>query len=1120
MSDTQPRETMSRQRDHQSELLAHWEAAWDEGRGEDLSPRQLAPQGPPALWDALAEDIAFLKGFGRKFNPDPKPRTEDEAASFQADGYQGLHEINEGGQGKVILARDVKLDREVAVKRLKRHWLWNDSAQRRLAREAHITGRLEHPSVIPIYGFGRDAKGSPYYAMRYLREERTLEDVIAGVRGIADPADRLSASRKLLRDFVTICQTIDYAHSRGVIHRDLKPSNIMIGDYGEIFVVDWGLAKLLGEKDDGRQEQDPPSAASANLAKSLTVGVAGTLGYMSPEQATETRTVGKPSDVFSLGATLYHLLTGEPPFNGESASEILAKIKAGKFAAPRSVDPNTPAALEAICIKAMATEEADRYASAGAIADDLARWLDDRPVNVWPDPWVTTARRWMKRHRLLVASGGAALVVAMVSLLIATVFLEAARQRERKANLDLAAANGLLESQNTELRRPRYATQFQLASALYDELDVAEAERILDSTDADLRGLEWTQLKRACRTPATLPIRSPFQLEAGASISGSAMSPDGRYFAAAFRTFSLNNPFQWNVRVVELPSGKLRYSKRGEGVVAAIEFSPDGRRLAAAVEPPPEDFQPGRLGEGFSRRDPISPARPTLERGTAPTLQPPADAKPAISPRAEFLVWEMKTGEPQENIDGEAYQRDFTGAAAYEVTRMTAGEEVQFRYDGQPVHAMLKISFTLAAEKPAEDPAKLTLKEMLARTRTILIPAMSPLQTAALSPDRTILATAHEDGGIRLWTVPQGRQIDMIAAPSNRISQLRFTPDGQRVVYAGEQGVWVSQLPPGPDRLAVDADWPTTQQVQQIRKSADGGTAATLDAQDMLRVWETATGKPRLEMQFAHLVAEPWIRDFALSSDGALLAIAEADMKTRIVRVSAGAEVTISNLTGPLVFKPGASQLIACRGDGRTLVVVDAHSGEVLKQIETSEISSPAGPRGSLPRRLACTPAGDRLVVLPASGSSESLQIWNLTTGQPEKVPEKVVERELGGRYGGVRRLWFSPDGALAVVVFNEGELAQVWETEKWRVAAVLNGHRGAITDVAFSRDGSRIATACQLGTVRLWDAKTGAHLWTFSDNSGPPEPFWFVTFADDDRELIAGSAKGVVAWRSASQAP
>ena len=274
-----------------------------------------------------------------------------------------------GGLGAVFVALDAELNREVALKQILDHHADDPTSRQRFLIEAEITGGLEHPGIVPVYGLGTYGDGRPYYAMRFIKGD-SLKDAIERFHGDsglkADPGQRSLELRKLLRWFTDVCNAIDYAHSRGVLHRDIKPANIIVGNHGETLVVDWGLAKPLGRVDPGSDKGERtlvPSSASGS-ADTLPGSTLGTPAYMSPEQARgELDRLDPRSDVYSLGATLYCLLTGRPPFEAGTIAEVLRMVKRGEFAPPRSLDASIDPALQAVCLKAMATEPDDRYAT-------------------------------------------------------------------------------------------------------------------------------------------------------------------------------------------------------------------------------------------------------------------------------------------------------------------------------------------------------------------------------------------------------------------------------------------------------------------------------------------------------------------------------------------------------------------------------------------------------------------------------------------------------------------------------------------------------------------------------------------------------------------------------------
>jgi serine/threonine-protein kinase len=384
---------------------------------------------PAWLADALTADSptprAPVVGGGAGAAPAPPP---------PGGRYWPLRFHAKGGLGEVYVALDAELHREVALKRIQAPQAHESENRQRFLREAEITARLEHPGVVPVYGLVQGPDGQPCYAMRFIQGQ-TLADAIRRFheadRPGRDPGERRLALRELLARFVAVCNTMAYAHSKGVIHRDLKPANIMLGPYGETLVVDWGLAKALAPDEAARAAGAAPPAPfpAAGDAGTRIGAVAGTPAYMSPEQAASRwDLVGPAADVYSLGATLYALLTGQAPFAGP-AGEVLPRVQRGDFPAPRQRKNDAPRALEAVCLKAMALKPEGRYATPLALAADLEHWLADEPVTAYRQPWTDTARRWMRRHRLWVTSGAAVLVAALVFLTVLVVVIDRARRR-------------------------------------------------------------------------------------------------------------------------------------------------------------------------------------------------------------------------------------------------------------------------------------------------------------------------------------------------------------------------------------------------------------------------------------------------------------------------------------------------------------------------------------------------------------------------------------------------------------------------------------------------------------------------------------------------------------------
>lgn len=438
------------------------------------------------------------------------PADESKGADEPKARFTKISFLARGNLGEVFIAEDRELNRKVALKEISPRSADQRDSRRRFLIEGEVTGRLEHPGIVPVYGMGFGDDGRPYYAMRLI-EGRSLQEVLGDFHTERTERTRLSGTRavefrQLLGRIIQVCEAIEFAHSRGILHRDIKPSNIMVGPFGETLVVDWGLAKsyemldpstsitvdsVSGESLESNSGSDKKGTASQSrtgtqesdrvvpgltpAAQTIAGSMVGTPAYMSPEQASgDLATVGPAADVYSLGATLYHFLTGQPPIEGKDLATVLHRVRTGKIIPPRRHWRAIPKSLEAICLKALAKDPDDRYSSARALAEDLQRFVADEPVRCHQAGLLERSMRWARQHQTLSVSLGAASLALVATLTVAFGIVSATN---RKLVISESAERSAKErAHNALLLAEEKTKEAELASVVADEAkELAEA---------------------------------------------------------------------------------------------------------------------------------------------------------------------------------------------------------------------------------------------------------------------------------------------------------------------------------------------------------------------------------------------------------------------------------------------------------------------------------------------------------------------------------------------------------------------------------------------------------------------------------------------------------------------
>ncbi len=992
--------------------------------------------------------------------------------------FQVLRPLGQGGLGEVFVALDTELHREVALKQVRERFADNAESQRRFLLEGEVTGRLEHPGIVPVYGLGHYPDGRPYYAMRFVRGE-TLEEVVRRFHAPAgrDGRERDLELRGLLGRFLDVCNAVSYAHSKGWLHRDLKPSNIMLGPFGETLLLDWGLARKLGDAPREGSAGETAGTVAGDGSSATRQGEAlGTPAFMSPEQAAGRHDeLGPTTDVYGLGATLYHLLTGGPPFSGDVGA-ILRKVERGDFPRPRQVNRMVPPALEAVCLKAMATRPADRYPSAKALAEDLERWLADEPVKAHREPLSARLRRSARRHWTLVVSVMLAGLVTLAAVAVGLVLL-GAKQRETEA------ARRDAEARKEELRTSLYYSQIGQAAGELFGGNAARAGELLDQCDAALRGWEWRYLHRRLHHGSDRALASHTFLALAV-----AFSPDGRLVASAggdgqvvLSDVATGKRVPaitvYRVNFLDLLERDRDKLARRYPTVLGLAFSPDGLHLAGALST--IDKGEVKVWEVRTGRE----VRPPLghEAGVIGVAYSP-DGKRLASCGWDRTVrlWDAASGRELRVLRGHedtVYRVAFSpdgerlASASWDgsVRIWEGGEEVQRLQAGQA--SLFCVAYSRDGRRLAAGSVEGMVSVWDAASGKRLRRFSSQLGSAqdlAFSPDGKRLACGGWDKTIGLFDPETGQEVLSLRGHKDRILALAFSPDGNRLVSSSWDGavfLWdgrpLGEHRPGAHDLAADQGL-----VFSVAFSPDGRRVASASVDGTVRVWDSASGRAVLTYK-GH---DSLVSCVAFSPpDGRRLASGGFD-SVRVWDAETGRD-----LHPGYRGQKGHCWALAFSPDGKRIASSAGLHGEVkVWDAETKKESLTLEGHAAGTACLAFSPDGKRIAT---GGTLSMVKVWDAHTGK--------VQRTLPGHGDVVYGVAFSPPDGKLLATASWDKTIKLWDAASGREVRTLKGHDDRVNAVAFSPDGKRLASASWDGTAKVWDAATGAVLRTFRGHGG-----------------------------------
>jgi eukaryotic-like serine/threonine-protein kinase len=1031
--------------------------------------------------------------------------------------YELLEIIAEGGMGVVYKARQVSLDRVLALKMVRAGRFATPDDLHRFRLEAEAAAHLDHPHIVPIHEIG-EYEGHHYFSMKLVDGGNLAAH--AG-RFTDDPR----ATAKLM---ATVARAVHYAHQRGILHRDLKPANILLSGRAELPLVNWspmvtdfGLAKRFGG----------PTAAGVTRSGSLV----GTPGYMAPEQAEGSReAITTAVDVHALGVILFELLTGRPPFRAETLLETLRMVREQEPARPRSLNPRVPRDLATIALKCLNKAPSRRYHSAEALAEDLERWLDDVPIRARRSTISEHMVKWARRRpwvAALMVVGGVAVASSAMAVrgLISSAELRTVLDRTRGETLRMEADqyfHGVL------------AAEQALASHNPDQ-----AGRLLEECPARLRNWEWRHLMRrrhselrvlqghsgfVCGsdfaassdrvlrcTVDVLPdslwgpspnLLQPFLLEPdGDSASGPARyrihGPDGSAYGLTFDRQGIRVATAGSdgvVKVWNVVTGAMTHLFRGhDGWAAGVSFSPDGTRLASAGKD-------GMIRVWDVGSDPANDrARPLKtfigHDGPVFGVAFSPDGAKLVSAGADGTVriWEPARSAEDPILVIKGHDRDVISVAFH-----PAGDRVASGGADRQVRI-----WDLAT----------------GRERSAFQAGSARINALAFSPDGERLAVGGLDHSVTIWDVATHQPIVDYPGHAQSVLYVGFSPDGGVLASASQDAtikLWDARSEPGVLQFRIESasgdeghgtarPGPSPKSsprwVGGVAFAPSGGELAAAGSHAMVALWDATTGRLRCTLPGG------WGTMIGIAYDptGYRLAAASSDRTVRIWELrSVGEPIMLAELSegiASLSFRPDGRLLATgggdppevvqgprgkfpqADGDGRTIRIWDPATGREIRGLR--------GHVGSV-YSVAFSPDGTRLA---SAGADRTVRIWDPATGD--------LLSALEGHTEAVFAVAFSPDGARLASAGADRSI-RIWDPDSGRPILTLNNHKNWVMGLAFSPDGSRLASAGADQTVRIWDPVRGREVLTLR---GPSDRVHGVAFSPDGHSLAAASADGTV---------